>query len=172
MIKFLRLFFISILTANSAYAQLKSSLTYSPKKLEIKNTTNFRFNYFAQYTGPSLSGDYQSGATYNRFDGGRSTTGKRYDTTGSEQLFQSFKLGYQLPKNMIISYGITYQDNLKKGIKYNEGASERNYGRSFNNHRISLWIPNILSGSKASLSTNIFFERPTYKVKNSFTETD
>lgn len=168
----LKTILISAITVNSAYAQLKSTINFNKESIAIKNTTDFMFNYYAQYTGPSLGGNYQSGATYNRFDGGTGLDGKRYDTTGSQQIYQSFKVGYKLPKNLLISYSVTYQDNLKKGIEYNNGQNQRDYGRSFNNHRISLWIPTIISGSKASLSASVFYERPTYKVTNDITESD
>ena len=36
-----------------------------------KYTENLSFNYSLQFLGPSLSNDYQDGATYNRFKTGQ-----------------------------------------------------------------------------------------------------
>jgi hypothetical protein len=151
---------LSMLTSNIAYAQMNTTVKDVKQSSLTKVLSNFSFNYFAKYTGPSLSPDYQSGATYNRFDGGRTSyNGQRLDTTGSQQTYQSFKLSYKLPKNLSLSYGLTYQDNIKKGIKHKTG--EREYGRSFNDHRVSLFVPSIISGTKASLSSSFFYQLPT-----------
>lgn len=161
----------SIATSNIAYAApaFSNELNYSaPKKSSTEKVlSNFGFNYFTKYTGRSLSDDYANGATYNRFDGGTSENGKKYDATGSTQIYQSFTLKYNLPKNMQVSYGVTYQDNLTKNVEYKQlggNSAERSNGRSFNNHRISLWMPRIIQGSKASLSSSLYYELPTNKV--------
>lgn len=154
----------SILTSNIAYAQVNTTTSDVNQSSIQKVLSNFSFNYFAKYTGPSLSPDYQEGATYNRFDGGRNLKGQRQDTTGSKQTYQSFKLSYKLPKNMSISYGLTYQDNTQENIKFKwpDGAEgTREYGRSFNDHRISLFVPSIISGTKANLSSTFFYQLPT-----------
>ena len=178
------LLFLSVFILQDVYGQSnRIVLNYdTPKKEEsssnlskklsdklLNNLKDFSFNFFTLYTGRSLRNKYQNGATYNRFDGGRNSfDGSRLDTTGSTQLYQSFRLSYKLPKNMNISYGITYQDNLTKDVKFNNDSGSRNNGRSFNNHRISLWIPSILNMSWGAVSTSIFYERPTTKVNRSF----
>lgn len=165
--RIVKMLVISTLTSNIAIAQtLNNEITYKAKKKSAveKVLSQFSFNYFTQYSGPSLSDSYSGGATYNRFDGGTSDDGKRYDTTGSTQLYQSFTLGYKLPKNMLISYGVTYQDNLNKDVEFQSAYGDtytRDNGRSFNNHRIALWMPSIVTGSKASLSSSLFYEIPT-----------
>ena len=169
---------ISIATSKMAYAlpALANEMQYSAQKTSTieRVLKNFTFNYFAQYTGRSLSENYQTGATYNRFAGGTSEDGQRLDTTSSTQIFHSLSLGFKLPKNMVLSYGISYQDNLNKNVEYTllDGSKDsRRYGRSFNNHRVSLWIPQIIQGNKASLSSSVFYERPTYKVTRNMYET-
>ena len=44
-----------------------------------KYTEKLSFNYFAQFLGPSLSSDYQPGATYNRFKTGQDYVSLYYD---------------------------------------------------------------------------------------------
>jgi hypothetical protein len=159
---------ISLATSNIAYATpaLSNTLNYkAPKKSTVRKIVeNFKFSYLAKYTGRSLSDGYADGATYNRFGGGRSAEGQRRDTTGSEEIFHAFTLGYKLPKNMILSFGLTFQDNLTKDVEF-EGdygqTLERSNGRSYNNQRISLFIPGVLSNNKMSLSTSVFYELPT-----------
>jgi hypothetical protein len=150
----------------NALSDINVSILQPKEKPSLLKETisKFVFNYYVQYIGPSLSDRYQEGATYNRFNGGTDTNGERLDATGSTQVFQSFKLGYKLPKNLILSYGLTYQDNLNEDVSYRfngGGQGVRPYGRSFNNHRVSLWIPGVYSNNSASLSINTFVERPT-----------
>ncbi len=153
------------LSANVNISLLNSTVEKDESFSTLKKVaSNFSFNYFVQYVGRSLSNKYQDGATYNRFDGGTTDNGERLDATGSTQVFQSFKLGYRLPRNMVLSYGLTYQDNLNENInfKFNGGGQgQRQYGRSFNNHRVSLWIPSVYTNNSISLSFNTFVERPT-----------
>ncbi len=63
----------SIATSNIAYAAeaVSNKLNYNAKEQTMtqKVLSKFSFNYFAKYTGRSLSDIYQDGATYNRFDG-------------------------------------------------------------------------------------------------------
>jgi hypothetical protein len=168
-----RMMAFSLLTSNIAYAQMNINAKTTKSEKSLIETTakkvlsKFSFNYFAKYTGPSLSSDYQEGATYNRFDGGRDFKGQRRDTVGSKQTYQSFTLSYRLPKNMSLSYGITYQDNVQEDIKYKDSFGQentRNYGRTFNDHRVSLFVPSIITGSKASLSSSFFYQLPTTQV--------
>lgn len=166
--KVVQMLIFSIATSNIAYAAsaISNELSYNDKKQTTaqKVLSKFNFNYFAKYTGRSLSDNYENGATYNRFSGGHNDEGMRQDSTGSTQLYQSFKLSYTLPKNMQLGYGVTFQDSLTKGVKYAGdygGTYTRNHGRSYNDQQISLWIPNILSNNKASLSTTLIYQRPT-----------
>lgn len=158
----------SLLTSNIAYATpaLSNTLSYKAKKKTTldKVLSNFTASFFAQYTGRSLSDDYASGATYNRFGGGRSAEGQRRDTTGSEEVFQAYTVGYKLPKNMVVSWSLTFQDNLTDDVEFTGDYGDtltRSNGRSYNNQRVSLFIPGILNGKRASLSTSIFYEMPT-----------
>ncbi len=121
--------------------------------------SNITFNYYAKYLGPGVSGNLQQGATYNRFSTGQSWDGSEQDFRSSEQIYQSFRLGYKLPRDMIVSYGVTYQDNIRKGIQSDDG--ERSYGRSFNNHRVALWVPNIYDNGSVYLGSSFFTELPT-----------
>jgi hypothetical protein len=159
---------ISLATSNIAYATpaLSNTLNYkAPKKSTVRKIVeNFQFNYFAQYTGRSLGNNYADGATYNRFSGGYSENGERKDATGSQEFFQAFTLGYKLPKNLILSYGVTMQDALTDDVEYrgtDGNTYTRSNGRSYNNHRVSLWIPGVFSNKSVSLSTSVFYERPT-----------
>lgn len=163
----------SLATSNIAYAtpELSSSINYKPEsktstflKKFRKATTNVKFNYFAQYTGRSLSNNYQDGATYNRFGGGRSPEGKRRDATGSTELFQAISFGYKFKNNMVLSYGMTFQDNLTDNVQFEGDYGQtltRSNGRSFNNNRINLWIPGIYSNKNVALTATVFYELPT-----------
>lgn len=165
------IFMISMNALSSINVSLLS-LSEEPNPIR-KVISNFSLNYFAQYTGPSLGSGYKEGSTYNRFDGGTSQDGKKYDSTGSTQLYQSFKVGYKLPKNMVVSYGVTFQRNLTDDVEYsqtNGTKSTRSNGTSYNNHRASLWIPSVLTGKFASLSLNLYYELPTEKSTNTINE--
>ena len=124
-----------------------------------KAASNFTFDYYVKYLGPGLSGNMQQGSTYNRFNTGQSWDGSEEDFRSSEQIYQSFKLGFRLPRNMIVSYSVTYQDDVKKDIEYDGGT--RRYGRSYNDQRLSLWVPDIYSNSLVYLHTSLFYERAT-----------
>ncbi len=166
--------FMSTFLLSSASAALNTTVSSVKKKSGFKKVlSNFKLSYYAMYTGASLGGDYKSGSTYNRFDGGTSQDGKRYDATGSTQLYQSFKVGYKLPKNMAVSYGVTFQRNLTDDVEYEQvggNKATRDNGTSYNNHRISLWVPSVLTGKRASLSFNFFYELPTEKSTNTINE--
>lgn len=149
-----------------AQAQIKTNITTGSAESRQtvvdslkKAASNFTFNYFVKYLGPGVSGNMQQGSTYNRFNTGQAWDGSEQDFKSSEQVFQSFKLGYKLPRDMIVSYSVTYQDDVKKGVKYDGGT--RSYGRSYNDQRLSLWVPNIYSNSVVYLHTSVFYERPT-----------
>lgn len=160
--------YILLLALGTSYGNTFVIKTEKKKKESIlkKIASSITFDYFVQYMGPSLNQDaYQEGATYNRFKGGRDgNSGARLDTTGSTQIFQSFRLGYKLPKNMILSYNITYQDEVHENIDFeftNGNKGKRSYGRSFNNHRVALWTPSLFNNRSINLSLTSFYERPT-----------
>ena len=130
-----------------------------------KYTENFYFNYFVQYLGRSLSDNYQSGATYNRFNTGQDYKGDANDATGSYQMFHAITLGYNLAKDYKISYGYTFQDNLNKDIEYEfidfDGTTKtgvRNKGVSDNNKRVNLFVSNIVNNNYFSFHSNYFYE--------------
>lgn len=156
--------------SSNASAQIQTGINYSNSspvssfstytKAAKDIASNFKFNYFAKYLGPSLSEDYQEGATYNRFKTGQSVySGEDLDHTASYQSFQAFTLGYKFRNGMALNYGVSYQDDVKENIQFSGG--ERVYGRSFNNHRVSLWVPQIYSNSLFSFSSTFYYEIPT-----------
>jgi hypothetical protein len=129
------------------------------------------FSYGIQYLGPSLSGNYKDGATYNRFNSGQDWQGVDTDSTGSVQLYHSFSLGYQVTKNFKLSYSATFQEDLNKDIEYNNynkdgsvwGTGSRKQGTSHNNHRVNATVTNIYSNQYFFLMSNFYYELPTTK---------
>jgi hypothetical protein len=165
--KLVHLSLIAFATSNLAYAStaISNELVINKKETSLlsKVQETMTFNYFALYTGPSLAGG-QSGASFNRFAGGRNDQGQLYDPTSAAQLFQTVRLGFKLPRNMVLSYGISFQENLTEGIEYkglDGNTYTRDTKRSFNNDRVSLWVPGIYNGTKAALNTSLFLELPT-----------
>lgn len=123
------------------------------------------FSYYAQFLGPSLGGDYQSGATYNRFNTGQDDNGNAMDATGSYQVFHALTIGYQLSLNTKVYYGYSFQDDINDGIKYEEenldGSTsewERSKGPSDNNKRAGFTFFNVINNDYVSLSLNTFYE--------------
>jgi len=152
---------VSLSASADIFNEISANRSFEQKKNPLEK---FSFNYFAKYTGPSLSDDYKDGATYNRFDGGVNQQGQKLDTTGSTQLYQSFKLGYKVGNGKVLAISHTFQSNLTNDVEYQwpDGAKgSRDNGQSNNNNRISLWIPNIFTGDTYSLSTSFFYEAPT-----------
>lgn len=154
---------------------LLTSLAFS-SDIEIKSNTNenlqnrktilsnFNFNYFTKYTGKSLSGRYNSGATFNRFSGGQNSDGKDYDSTGSYELYQSFRLGYRFENNWNLSFTKTFQENLTDDVEYKTtwGSEDtRSNGRSYNPPRISFHIPSIKNFDFGWLSFATYYEFAT-----------
>lgn len=157
----LALFSISSVYANYANTN-KMSIGVNTNKFK-KFVSNFNFNYFTSYTGPSIGGNYKSDETFNRFDGGRDGEDRELDNNGSTQLYQSFKLGYTFKNRMNLSYGVTMQDNIKKDVQYNStygGTANRSNGRSYNGHRVALFVPSVASFSFGWLSTTLFYQMP------------
>ena len=130
--------------------------------------TDLNLNYYTQFLGPSLGGDYQSGATYNRFNSGQDYKGDSNDPTGSYQVFHAITIGYQLSLNSKIFYSYSFQDNINKGIEYtvqNENGTEstyyRNKGPSDNNKRMGVNFFNVINNDYVSLSLTPFYEFPS-----------
>ncbi|MCT4641166.1 MAG: hypothetical protein N4A33_02640 [Bacteriovoracaceae bacterium] len=143
-----------------------STITTTVKQNSIKEVLKpFSLGYSVKFLGPSLSKDYKSGETYNRFKGGTGNfDGKDLDTTGAYQSFHAFSLGYKFKNNWNLSYNVTLQDEHKDNVKFNwSDGSEgtRANGRSFNNHRLTLFIPSVLNLPFGWVSTSIYYEKPT-----------
>lgn len=161
---------VLLISTSAAYSNDSLSLeqrieTYKQNKA----LSQISFNYGLTYLGPSLSQDYQDGATYNRFNSGQDYKGDDVDSTGSQQLYHSFSLGYQATKNVKLSYSYTFQDDYNKGIKYetynSDGSvfsvNERESGLSYNNQRLNAFVTNIYSNNYFFLMSNFFYEMPT-----------
>jgi hypothetical protein len=132
----------------------------------VKKTS---FSYGIKYLGPSLSSGYQEGATYNRTNSGQDWQGTDQDPTASTQLYHTTSLGFQVSKNVKLSYSYTFQEDLNEDIeyeKYNKDGSVwsndvRQNGVSSNNQRINATVSNIYSNNYFFLMSNFFYERPT-----------
>lgn len=169
--KYLFIFLIFFTQSLLAQETVHNNISVITKKNDIfdKISNNILASYYLRYLGPSLSNNYQNGATYNRFETGQDFKGDDNDHTGSQQVYQAFKIGTKLPRNMTLSYGYTFQHNLYKGIKYetyNKDGSvfavyEREQGYSANNHQISLFVPSIINNRNFFYSVQIVYERPT-----------
>lgn len=169
---------LSLLLSGTSFAQvnndnldISNSITsqFSPKLKKLRDIVSF--SYGVQYLGPSLSDNYQDGATYNRFNTGQDWQGVDTDPTGSNQIYHSFSLGFQVHKRLKLSYSMTFQEELNNNIKYNiynkDGSvwaqDTRETGVSHNNHRINAFFNNIYGNSYIFLMTNVFYEIPTTK---------
>lgn len=155
-----------ILIALISLSSFATAINVSSKNVEKSKlrqfVSNFNFNYFVSYTGPSLSSDYKNNETFNRFDGGRDLDDNELDNTGSTQVFQSFKLGYTFKNRMNLSYGVTMQKNLKDDVQFswpNGQVGTRSNGESYNGHRLSLFIPTVLNLSFGWVSTSVFYQK-------------
>lgn len=123
------------------------------------------FSYGVQFLGPSLGGDRQSGATYNRFKTGQDWKGDAQDATGSYQFFHALQLGYQLNTNTKIYYGYTFQDDINDDIEYQETnldgsttTKTRNKGISDNNKRIGATFFNVINNDYVGVRLTAFYE--------------
>ena len=148
----------------TAQLNLKKS-NYHLKKLYQK----IKFNYGMTYLGPSLSSNYEDGATYNRFNSGQDWQGVDTDPTGSYQVFHSFSLGFMITDNLKISYSYTFQDDVNGNIEYetyNKDGSvysinQREKGLSYNNQRLNINAYNIYSNNYLFVSSGFYYEFPT-----------
>lgn len=154
---------------NNDNIDIANSITsqFSPKLKKLREMVSF--SYGVQYLGPSLSNNYQDGATYNRFNSGQEWHGGDSDPTGSNQLYHSLSLGFQAHKKFKISYSKTFQDELNKNIRYNQynqdgsiwNTSTRKKGLSYNNERVNIFFNNLYGNNYLFLMTNLFYELPT-----------
>ena len=151
----------------------ESIKTFSTAKIKKESLIQkISFSYGVQYLGPSLSKDYQQGATYNRFNTGQDFKGDDTDATGSNQVYHSFSLGYKIAPAWKLSHSYTFQDELNKNIEYKIynsdgsvwGKNSREKGLSFNNQRINLFGNNIYGNNYFFLMSNFFYELPTTKT--------
>lgn len=162
----------TLLTFTSAlYADSYQTIEISAKTRDrVKETLrNFQFNYFAKYLGPSLGSGYGNGQTFDRFNSGQNYSGGNNEPRGAYEVYQSFRLGYKFRNHSVLSYGVTFQQDLHDahGKAYNKDKQEiytNQYqkGYSENNHRISYWKP-IYSNSTFFVSASIYYELPTTK---------
>ncbi|MBD65772.1 MAG: hypothetical protein CME62_11230 [Halobacteriovoraceae bacterium] len=146
-----------------AHAQVNTAQNNKKKKIPAfrKYTEKIYFNYFLQFLGPSLSPEYQNGATYNRFKTGQDFKGDELDYIGSHQLFHAITIGYKISHNVLINYGYTFQDDINKGIRYTDSfgdTQKRDKGVSDNNKRINLTVFNLVNNDYFYINNNFFYE--------------
>ena len=141
------------------------TLSDSTRKFFKQLGKDLSFNYFAQFTGPSLSSNYQGGAGYNRFKSGRDSLNvSELDPTGSYQVFHALTIGYQLSNSTKLFYGFTLQDDINGNIKFqsNFGGTSRedtrNVGISANDKRVGASFFNLINNDSYSLSLTSFYE--------------
>ena len=156
-------------TRKKAKSQMPSFRTKTAKIITKKNpkpkfreiTEKITFNYFSQFLGPSLSPDYQTGATYNRFKTGQDFKGDSLDSTGSHQMFHAVTLGYNLTNDYLVSFGYTFQEDINKDIRYKDSFGQTAFRRkevSDNNKRVNLLVRNLINNKNFYVNTNYFYE--------------
>lgn len=156
---------LTVLVSTSSFA-VTNTLTKKQEKPLFRNyTEKLSFNYGVRYLGPSLSSDYQDGATYNRFKTGQDIFGLDQDSTASNQYYHSLKLGYGIAKDYTLSYTYTFQEDINKDIEFYQNkwdgskfTSKRERDISDNNKRINLFVSNIYTHKNFSISSNYFYE--------------
>lgn len=150
-----------LLASTFSFAKTATSIKKVKKAKFRQYTEKVYFNYFARFLGPSLSPEYQNGATYNRFKTGQDFKGDDIDATGSHQMFQSITLGYNIARDYKLSYGYTFQDDLNNDIKYKDSWGQTqtySKGVSDNNKRINLSVYNVVNNDYFYINTNYFYE--------------
>jgi hypothetical protein len=150
---------------------LSSSINHKTKSSwidDIKNRIYFNYNLF--FLGPSLSSDYQSNATFNRFKTGKDLFDNDLDYTGSYQAFHATSLGFRLRDNMFLSYNYSFQDDMF-AVNYQEknwdGTSSkgtRQRGLSYNNQQVNLWISGVGETRYFYYNLGLTYERPTTEI--------
>lgn len=167
----IKLILICALVSLKASAQISNDINLSNTDFAGKAkqlTQLISFNYYAKYLGPSLSGSMPQGSTYNRFSTGQDWKDDKGDHTNSHQIFHALSVGIKLPRYMALQYQMSFQDNLNDNIPYQSKNFDGTYstytrekGRSQNNDRISLWVPNIHSNNHFFISSSFFYEMPS-----------
>ena len=170
-LKFLLILLIIICFEVKAQVQTTINANMTEQTTLEKVRENILFNYYVQLLGPSLSSDYQNGATFNRFETGQDYKGDNQDYIASQQLYQSFKLGYKIAPLWVLSYSLTFQEDLNKNIRYRlynkDGTvwkeDTRAQGTSYNNQQVSLFRSNIITNATYFISSSFLVEIPTTK---------
>lgn len=171
--KLLLLILPIFLTPFLSYADASYTLSQKLGTQAFKNIKKkASFNYSITYLALGLAPRAQQNATYNRFNSGQDYKGDDIDATSSLQIYHAFAFGYQVSKNLKLSYSSTYQDDLHPGIKYNvynsDGSvwkvNKRKKGISHNNQRINASISNIYNNKYFFLMSNFYYERATTRI--------
>ena len=144
----------------------KKTLSDSTRKFFKDLGNDLSFNYSAQFSGPSLSPDYQGGAGYNRFKSGRDAFNIReLDPTGSYQVFHALTIGYQLNSKVKLYYGFTFQDDINGNIRFQrnnvDGSTQeftRSVGVSANDKRLGATFFSIINNDYINFSLSTFYE--------------
>lgn len=163
--------FSLLIATHSLYADSYQTIEISAEtRNRVKETLkNIKFNYFAKYLGPSLGSGYDKGQTFDRFNSGQNYTGGNNEPRGANEIYQSFRLGYQFKDFSVLSYGVTFQQDLHEaqGKAYDKNkqqiqTNQYRKGYSDNNHRISYWRP-LYSNKTFFVSASLYYEIPTTK---------
>ncbi len=171
-----KLIYIFIFFSGAVFSQVQQNdltlqLNQRASNYRLKRIyEKIKFNYGMTYLGPSLSSNYEDGATYNRFNTGQDWQGVDTDPTGSYQIFHSFSLGYMVTNNIKVSYSYTFQDDLNGNIEYEtykddgsvfSSTNLRDKGLSYNNQRFNINAYNIYSNRFLYVSSSFYYEFPT-----------
>lgn len=129
--------------------------------------SDFTFGYSVVYLGPSLSQDYEDGATFNRFKSGQDYKGDDTDYIGSYQVYHATRLSYQLTKDVSLSYSYTFQDDLhdvnyrSKNLDGSTSIYKREGGLSYNDQQMSMWIANVAETNLFYFNMGLVYQLPT-----------
>lgn len=165
------LIILAISLPGLAFSQMTNAISYnsSPIAKAKEIAKNFTFNYYAKYLGPSLGSGHKNGETFDRYNSGQNYMGGDIEPTGSYEVYQSFRLGYKLKNNAVLSYGVTFQEDMNnaEAKSYSKDKSSHfmnsyKKGYSDNNHRLSYWTP-IYSNNSFFISGSVYYEMPTTK---------
>jgi hypothetical protein len=161
----------------SSFEQVTASDYQIPAKLF--------FSYFVNINGPTLGGNYAPGATYDRFESGTDSFGKKKDATHSISHFHSAELGTTLGQDFQLSasFASTYRthDKIKYQYKiknqdvdwngpagpeitkeyYTDVTDERNGEAVALNPRLNFYHLNVINGPNIFLNHKYSYEFPT-----------
>lgn len=162
----------SLLTSTLGFSQVSNTIEFNSDSFisSVKNfTKDFNFTYYAKYLGPSLGSGHKGGETFDRFNSGQNYTGGEIEANGAYEVYQAFRLGYRFKNNGVLSYGVTFQEDLNdaQAKTYDENGkrmlnNQYRKGYSENNHRVAYWTP-IYSNSTFFISGSLYYEMPTTK---------